>query len=166
MTGIAYTLRHYDPGDCEQAVALFGRAVHETTVADYTQQQRAAWAPDPPETELWRRRLSSGEVLVAEVDGRLLGFIRFAQVDARTGLVDLLFVLPEAQRQGIATALLERARDWAAQKQLASLVADVSLGARSFMERHGFTLLAEESVHRHGVALNRYRMQRTLAGQR
>jgi len=164
MTGIAYSIRRYQSGDCEQAVTLFTRAVHEATANNYTLQQRNAWAPDPPEMEMWRGRLASGEVLVAESEGKVLGFIRFEQLDTRTGLIDLLFVLPDVQRHGVATELLERARDWAAQKQLMYLVADVSLTARSFMERHGFSVLAEESIHRHGVALTRYRMQRTMPG--
>lgn len=163
MPSLPFTLRRYAQADLEEAVALFGRAVHETAAADYTAEQLEAWAPERPDLEAWRLRLAGGEVLVAEQEGRLLGFIRFEQME-RSALIDLFFVLPEAQRQGIATALLERARVWAQQRQLDGLVADVSLTARPFMLRHGFTVAAEQSVDRHGVALRRYRMQRSLKG--
>jgi len=163
MTGFPFIVRRYAQADLEGAVALFGRAVHETAAADYTAEQLAAWAPEPPDLEDWRVRLAGGEVLVAEQEGRLLGFIRFEQAE-RCVLIDLLYVLPEAQRHGIATALLERARGWAQQRQLDGLVADVSLTARPFMMRHGFTVAFEQSVDRHGVALRRFRMQRSLKG--
>lgn len=164
MSGVPFTLRRYAPGDLAAVVGLFHRAVHISAAGDYTPEQLAAWAPDPPDLATWSARLASGETLVAETEGQILGFIRVAHDDGSTALVDLLYVAPEVQRRGVATALLERAREWGRRQQLAALVADVSITARPFMERHGFSVVAEQLVERHGAALRRFRMRRPLEG--
>jgi ribosomal protein S18 acetylase RimI-like enzyme len=75
------------------------------------------------------------EVLVAEADDRLVGFAALAN-----DLLGHLYVHPEAQNQGIGSALLESAKErrpegfrlWVFQK---------NEGARRLYERHGFRLV-------------------------
>jgi GNAT superfamily N-acetyltransferase len=75
------------------------------------------------------------EVLVAEADDRLVGFAALAN-----DLLGHLYVHPEAQNQGIGSALLENAKKcrpegfrlWVFQK---------NEGARRLYERHGFRLV-------------------------
>jgi GNAT superfamily N-acetyltransferase len=75
------------------------------------------------------------EVWVAEMDGRIVGFGALTD-----DLLGHLYVHPEAQNQGVGTALLENAKQqrpvgfrlWVFQK---------NEGARRFYERHGFRLV-------------------------
>jgi GNAT superfamily N-acetyltransferase len=75
------------------------------------------------------------EVWVAEADDRLVGFAALAN-----DLLGHLYVHPEAQNQGIGSALLESAKErrpegfrlWVFQK---------NEGARRLYERHGFRLV-------------------------
>jgi GNAT superfamily N-acetyltransferase len=75
------------------------------------------------------------EVWVAEADDRLVGFAALAN-----DLLGHLYVHPEAQNQGIGSALLENAKErrpegfrlWVFQK---------NEGARRLYERHGFRLV-------------------------
>lgn len=149
-------MRDYRPEDLAAVVELFHRAVRETASRDYSQAQLAAWAPEPPDLEAWSRRLQGGGVFVCERNGRIAGFTRVDEA----GHVDLLFVHPEAQHQGIGGRLLAHVIAWAADHGMHRLSADVSLTARPVFERAGFHLLARQVVERRGVSLVNFRMAR------
>jgi putative acetyltransferase len=148
--------RPYRASDLEAVVALFGRSVREVGSRDYSPEQVAAWAPDPPDLEAWAQRLAGGGVFVCEREGRIAGF---ARIDGE-GLFDLLYVHPDHQREGIADALWQEVRAWAERRGLRRLQAEVSLGARPFFERIGFRLIAAQGVERRGVRLKNFRMER------
>lgn len=81
------------------------------------------------------------EIWLAEGEGRILGFLAIAH-SRRNGweVLERLYVEPDAQNQGVGTALLEQAKAlrpdglvlWVFQK---------NTGARRFYERHGFRLV-------------------------
>jgi len=76
------------------------------------------------------------EIWVAERDQDLLGFL------ARRGsYIDRMYVRPAAQRQGVGTALLTRARTLSPSGlELHTHVSN--RGAREFYEKHGFRAVA------------------------
>ncbi len=154
-------MRDYRPGDLEEVVELFRRAVHEMASRDYSPAQLAAWAPELPDLEAWSRRLQHGGMFVCERNGRIAGFTR---VDD-TGHLDLLFVHPEAQHQGIGQSLLDHAISWAAHHGIRRLSADVSITARPAFERAGFHELARQVVERRGVSLVNFRMAREVSAE-
>lgn len=151
-------IRAYQPRDLEATVFLFQRSVRDVASSDYSPEQIAAWAPEPPDWDAWARRLETGGVFVYERDDRVLGFTR---VDG-TGSLDLLFVHPGAQRQGIARALLGRALRWAAEQGIRSLRSDVSVTARPFFESAGFHVVRKQTVERQGVWFDNFRMERFI----
>ena len=75
------------------------------------------------------------EVWLAQKDERVVGFIGL-----RERLVGHLWVHPEAQNQGVGTALLSFAKD-RAPEGLQLWVFQKNTGARRFYERHGFELV-------------------------
>jgi putative acetyltransferase len=126
----------------------------------YDDAQRAAWAPDEASLDEWRDRLADMSVLVAADDGRLAGFIGYTA----DGHVALLYTASHAARKGIATRLYDRVeRQWRA-AGVPRAFSEVSLAARPFFERHGFTILEEERVERRGQLFTRFRMTKELGG--
>ena len=92
---------------------------------------------------------------VAIVDGALAGFSDVGP----EGYIDMLFVTPQHQRQGVARRLIAYGEAHARRAQLAELTANVSITARPFFEGYGFTAEAEQQPVMAGVKLTNYRMK-------
>ena len=134
-------IREYKPADLEAVVSLFSRSVREVASRDYSPTEVSAWAPEPPDLAAWRRRLETGAVLVFEC-AEMTGFVR---IDS-AGCVDLLYVHPERQRQGVARALMDGAVSWAVARGIRLLHSDVSVTARPFFEAAGMQPVALAAV--------------------
>jgi putative acetyltransferase len=151
-------VRQYRPDDLEAVVMLFQSSVREVASRDYSPAQVSAWAPEPPDSEAWARRLGTGGVFVYERNDQIAGFVR---VDDN-GCVDLLYVHPEVQRQGVARALFDRVRSWAVSRGIRHLRSEVSTTARPFFEGVGFRIVREQVVERCGASLQNFRMERDI----
>jgi len=152
-------IRAYTTTDLEAVVSLFQRSVHEIASRDYSPAEVAAWAPEAPDFEAWARRLEAGGVFVCARDDWLVGLARIDD----TGCLDLLYVHPEAQRQGVAHGLLGQAVSWAASRGIHNLHADVSVTARPFFATEGFHVVREQRFECRGVRLRNFRMEASLA---
>ena len=157
MSG-AITLRPYRPDDCDALVALFRAAVRKVAIRDYTAAQVEAWAPEHIDGAAWDARRRSRPTWVAELDGRIAGF---TDLEA-DGHIDMLFVSPDHQGRGIATALYCQVGAAAREAKLSRLYTEASITARPFFARHGFRVIAEQTVHRREVALVNYSMEKQL----
>lgn len=151
-------VRDYRLTDLDAVVSLFQRSVHEIASRDYSPAQISAWAPERPDREAWARRLETGGVFVFERNGKITGF---ARIDS-TGCLDLLYVHPEVQRQGIARALFDRVLSWAASRGICHLHCEVSVTAWPFFESVGFRVVREQIVERRGVSLQNFRMEKDV----
>lgn len=149
-------IRSYRDGDLGGVIRCFGESVRVIAGRHYDAQQIAVWAPAEPDREAWRRRLSIGGVLVADVQGSIAGF---ARVEA-SGFIDLLYVDPSYERRGIGKALLEAACAWSASAGAGAFEANVSLAARALFERAGFQVEREQAVEHGGAMFRNFRMRR------
>ena len=134
---------------------MFQRSVRQIAFRDYTRAQLAVWAPERADLGAWTQRLSNGAVFVSERDDRLAGF---ARIDAN-GELDLLYVDPLFERQGVGAELVDTVTAWARRHNIADLTASVSITARPFFERMGFRVLGLQVVEREGVKLENCRME-------
>lgn len=151
-------IRQLEQRDVGAAMALFERAVHTLTQAEYTRIQRLAWAPHQLDPGPWQRRLVVDGAFVDEQAGRIRGFGCIKP----NGHIDLLFVDPECTRRGVASALLARMTAWAVERDLTGLTTDASTTARPFFESHGFRVIRKQVVERNGIHLENWRMERLL----
>ena len=134
-------LRQYLPSDCEALADVFYRSVHAIDRKHYSAEELDAWADGSVDVAEWNQAFLSRHTVVAEVDGVVVGF---GDMDA-TGYLDRLFVLPEFQRRGIASALCDEL--------------EKSTRARTFFESRGYTVKARRWARRQGVDLEYFEME-------
>jgi len=149
-------IRSFVDTDLEPITRLFTESVHTLAVGAYGDGQREAWAPRPPDTDYWRRRLQPLRTLVAENDGELVGFISFQE----NGHIDMMYTAPRHSRRGVATVLFKRVEATLISLGVIELFTEASLVARPFFERHGFRVTEEQNVSVRGTTLTRFAMSK------
>ena len=151
-------LRPYQPADLTAVTALFSAAVHRLAAADYDPAQRQAWAPAAADLPAWQTRLAGLQVLLAQCDGQLAGFIGFSF----DGHIDLLFTAPGCARRGVAATLYAAAEQRLRAAGARELFTEASLTARPFFARQGFSEEQAQTVTRGAVTLQRFAMRKIL----
>lgn len=127
----AATVREATPADAA-AIARVHIVSREVTMPYLPPRKRT-----DAEVEWWVEHvvLAKSAVWVAERAGTVVGY---AAVEG--DVLDALYLLPEARRQGIGTQLLERARRHSP-SGLTLFVFQRNTDARAFYGRHGFTVV-------------------------
>lgn len=160
-----WVIRDFEPADAPALRALFHAAVHARARAEYTQEQRDAWAPLSYDAAAWGARLQANRPFIAQGragDG-VAAIAGFSDLQP-TGYIDHFFVAPAHAGQGVAQALMAHIHAQAALRGIPRLWADVSLTAEPFFAKSGFTVEARQQVERHGVVLSNARMAKQLPG--
>jgi putative acetyltransferase len=152
-------LRPYRDADAAATLAVFLAAVTNTAAADYTPEQIQAWAnPGGRDLTTWHAAMLVRGSFVAEIDGALAGFSDVSP----DGYIDMMFVAPSFLGRGVAWRLVRHAEELARAAGVTHLTADVSITARPFFERQGFTVLAEQHPVKAGVRMVNFRMRKPL----
>jgi putative acetyltransferase len=151
-------IRDYRNSDCAALAEIFQRAVREIARKDYSPVQLAAWAPDVRDMVSFAARRTAKPSFVAEYDGQVAGF---TDLDG-AGHIDMFFVNPDFQRRGVGSAMLRFLAEHGQSERLKRLFSEVSITARPVFERHGFKVLAYQTVETNGQALGNYRMEKQL----
>ena len=145
-------IRPYRSSDCPALTELFYETVHTVNAAHYTPDQLDAWADGKVDLEAWDSSFREHYTLVAEEEGKILGFGDIAA----DGYLDRLYVHRLHQRQGIAAALCDRLE----QTVKGSIVTHASITARPFFEARGYRVVKQQQVERHGVLLTNFVMEK------
>jgi putative acetyltransferase len=141
---------------------IYTASIRSLAAPYYSPEQIAAWAPVPPEAARWQIRLAQLHTLVAESDGRLVGFASYTG----DGYLDFLFTHPAFARRGVATRLYLRVESVLCAAEAPRVFTHASLAARPFFERQGFQVESEEYVECRGANLLRFAMQKQLHKER
>ena len=149
-------LRPYQPSDCKILADLFYHTVHTVNTKDYSNEQINAWADGNIDLKMWNDSLFSHYTVVAQLDDILVGF---GDID-KTGYLDRLFVHPNYQRQGIASALCDRLERSVSTPKI---ITHASITARDFFKKRGYLIIKEQQVQRHNVYLTNYIMELKLS---
>ncbi len=152
-------IRRLRDGEADALGQLFHRAVREGAVGAYDEPQRAAWSPTPPSGPDWHARLTAATTVVATAHRVPVGFMT---LDGETGQIDLAYVAPEHKGSGVAAMLLGVLERCARRRGLSRLTTDASEIARAFFLKHGWQDGPRQEVHRAGVTLHNYRMEKAL----
>jgi len=134
------TIRLAEPDEREELEELQRRA--SMALPDYRAQLEA----NPDAIHLPPAQIANGQVLVAELDGRVAGFAAVVG-----GELDGLFVEPDLWRSGVGKALVDEATHYARDRGL-TLTVIANPTAREFYERCGLAVEGEAKT-RFGPAL-------------
>ncbi len=145
-------LRQYQESDCTILMELFYHTVHTVNAKDYSKEQVDAWADGNPDLTQWNESLLSHYTIVAEINGIIAGF---GDIDS-SGYLDRLYVHPDYQHQGIATALCNELES---SVNADRIITHASITARSFFEHRGYKVLKEQQVLRRNILLTNYVME-------
>jgi len=137
---------------------LFYETITSVCAKDYTAEQIKVWSSSIEKEERWLGIVRDQYMLLAEKDGEIVGFITLEN----SNYVDFIYVHKEYQGQKIAQQLYQKVEEEAKREGTTILSSDVSITARPFFERMGFEVLKEQRNERKGVALNNYKMSKTL----
>lgn len=129
-------IRPAKKGDIPEVSKLYFNTVHKVNAKDYTPEQIMAWAPQIKGNEFWLKRWEDCWVLVAVEKGEVLGFVELRS----DGMIDCFYVHHEAVGRGVGKALMEEVIRLAKEKDVTEIFADVSITAKSFFLRMGFTV--------------------------
>lgn len=151
-------IKRYQSSWAREIADLFHSAVHAIAKDDYTQAQKAVWAPTPPDYAFWSQRLANKRPWVALINERIAGFIELDD----DGHIDCAYTHPEFQGQGIASALYRKLEAQAKEQGLPRLYVEASKPARRFFAARGFVLVKRNEIVRHGVTLINYTMEKSL----
>ena len=153
------TVRKFSGEDTASLVSLFHETVHSINSKDYPQEQLDAWAPALPDLKKWRARFKTSKTLVAEFEGKIVGF---GNLENELSTVGLLYVHKDHQRQGVATILLKQLEKKLRESDAKTATAEVSITARPFFERRGYHLVRENRKMLNGKEFLNFIMEKEL----
>jgi putative acetyltransferase len=152
-------VRAYEPADAEATWEAYFRAVRDTASHDYSPAEVAAWAPESVDLAEWNERRVAAHTFVATIEHRVVGFSDVTDA----GLLDMLFVHPDAGGRGVARTLVSAVIEKARELGLSQLHTHASRTACPAFRRFGFEvdrLNAENWIR--GENLPNYDMHLTL----
>jgi putative acetyltransferase len=153
------SVRRYLPSDADATLDIFLRAIREVAAKDYTKAQIDAWARiDDPKG--WAARRGSRPAWIAELQSKPIGFTDLVP----DGYLDMLFVHPEYQGMGVASALLAQVENKARDLGLHRIHTEASITALPFFERRGFRVVNSQTVEKRGEMLQNFLMEKFIVG--
>ncbi|WP_234572522.1 GNAT family N-acetyltransferase [Rhodohalobacter sp. 614A] len=154
-------IRRFQSIDADQIAQLFHDTIRTVNLGDYTEEQVKVWAPDDIHFRDWNAKCSSKFTLVAESEGIIAGF---AQLDF-DGHIDCFYCHKDFQGQGVGKLLYSGLENEAQKQGLNKLYVEVSITAKPFFLKMGFTSKKKQEIIVRGVCLINFRMEKIIARQ-
>jgi putative acetyltransferase len=148
----------FEISEADRLGLIFFDAVREGAAEFYTFEQRQAWAAKTPSGSSWASRLAAQTTVVARKSGLPVGFMT---LDA-DGYIDLAFVAPGQQRQGIGRNLYARVERLARDAKMPRLHSQASYLLRGLLEQQGWEIIRAQQIERAGATLTNFLMEKRL----
>ena len=151
-------IRSYNESDAMDIADLFHGSVHAIENELYTQAEKEAWAPTPPDYEVWKARLKVKQPFVGMKEGVIVGFI---ELDS-DGHIDCLYVHKNYQGLGIGSELLEHLIHVGRDNGLSSFYTEASKSAEPIFKKYGFIRKSTNEIDLRGQVLINYNMKLSI----
>lgn len=154
-------IRRFRDSDAPALATIFFASVREIGGRHYTADQVAAWAPGPPDPDVFIRRAGDGRTFLVVIgeEGRP---IAYGDLEA-DGHIDHLYCSPEAAGRGVARRLYEALERVARSAGIAVLLVEASEPAKRFFQKQGFEPVGRNEFRLNGVEIHNYRMRKALS---
>ena len=149
-------IRSYKETDTGDISRLYFNTIHRINARDYSPEQIRAWAPGIHPESFWKDRFKNRSVIVAEDHAGIVGFTEME----KSGHIDCFYVHHLFQGRGIGRAMMNRVFEDFQRWNIHRAFAEVSITARGFFERMGFSVKNENEVEYNGVSLKLYLMEK------
>jgi putative acetyltransferase len=154
----AVILRKATSADMKEMQALYADTINNVCKENYTSEQLTVWAAGAGILERWEQVIAKQLVLLAMHDQRIAGFATLYD----SNYIDLFFVHKDYQRQGIAKRLYAEIEQAARADKQKYITSDVSITAKPFFTKMGFTVTQKQQVNVGGVELINFKMSKKL----
>ncbi len=151
-------IRNYTPEYTEEIVKLFYSSVHAIDSKIYSNKQKQAWTPIPPDYDQWRLRLARNKTYLAIINHKVAGFV----VLELNGYIDCIYTHPEHEGKGVACLLYSNVGIFAKARNMEGLSIKASIVAKPFFERRGFVVQHKNRVEKSGQNLTNFSMEKQL----
>jgi len=131
-----FEIRQAKSNDIVEITRLFYETIQTINSKDYPQEDIDDWSSWYSDFEKWESRIVEQYFIVAAFDSRIVGFASLAT----DGYLDLMFVHKDYQGQGIASQLLSELEKKAREQNNQEIYSEVSITARTFFEKRGFSV--------------------------
>ena len=152
-------IRSFEGSDTSDLLELFHETVHHINNVDYPAEHLDAWAPAQPDLKKWKTRFKTSETIVAEVQGKIVGF---GNLELSSSSIGMLYVHKDYQGQGIATALLHALERKLKKGESATATVEASITARPFFEKRGYHLVRENRKMLNGTEFLNFILEKQL----
>lgn len=160
MTFHKIIVRRYRPEDSQALADIYYNTIHQINIQHYTKVQVNAWAPETSlEPSGWVTKFERTNPLVAMIGEVIVGFAEFES----NGHIDCFYCHHQYIGCGVGSALMESIDEKAVQRGIKRIFAEVSITARPFFEKQGFTVVEEQTISLRGVQFINYKMEKHLA---
>jgi putative acetyltransferase len=147
------------PEDIEIISRLFRKTIKTVNSKDYDPHQLQVWSARYRDLDWWKDRVRTDCFLVAVKDSRVLGF---CSVNS-SGVLELMYVHMGHQGTGVGTALMKAIEDYSSGCHIREIVSEVSITAKPFFEKMGFTGVRRNHREIEGVKLTNYIMRKKVS---
>ncbi|NNE51481.1 MAG: GNAT family N-acetyltransferase [Sulfitobacter sp.] len=151
---IQIDLRNPDGSDDAAIAHLIYDAIHQGRSL-YTAEERQAWMPAPHSGEAWSKRLAAQRVFLARNGKRVIGAMTL-----KGDYIDLAYVAPARQGQGLFRRLFELLETEARRAGIRRLTTHASLMAQPAFLAVGFRVIRHEKIAQSGQMLARAEMEK------
>jgi putative acetyltransferase len=151
-------IRLFETQDAEQIARLFHETVREINVHDYSSKQVRAWAPEDIYFRNWVEVCSSRFTYVADDEGAIVGFGELEP----NGHIDCFYCHKNYQRCGVGRQIYQAIEAKAVELSLNRLFVEVSITAKPFFQRMGFSVVQKQEVTCRGESFVNYVMEKSL----
>ncbi len=159
-----FTIREMLAGEARAFLEVQRAAVRAIAAKDYSPAEIEAWAPLPvteDDIELVHKNGLNSHRLVAEAEGRIVGAGALVTQNAE---LSACYVVPEAARKGVGSALVREIERTARQQGLTFLQLDSSVTAEPFYASLGYRVIERgEHILSSGKSMACVKMRKEIA---